>query len=162
MLQQVAIEGIESGVVEIGHEHALAQIIQNDDPRSSSQAAKCFLMQLGPDARTGVKRQQAYRLAAVAQRQHEQPRAPILTALRVAHHGPATIIDLGFFSWCGEDDRSRLWRLGSTQPNHVSPNTLVAGAKAMVGHQILPDRSGITTTTQTQLDGFMKKLTGTA
>src|SRR5689334_6210991 len=40
------------------------------------------LVQLGPDVRTGAGSQQAYGLAAAAQRQHEQPRASILTALR--------------------------------------------------------------------------------
>src|SRR5215469_4528181 len=38
---------------------------------------------------------------------------------------------------------SRLRRLGSAQSMNVSSNTLVAGAKAMVGYQVLPDRSGI-------------------
>ena len=74
------------------------------------------------------------------------------------HNAALTII----LSWRGEDDGSRLRRLGSAQSINVSPNTLVAGAKALVGHQVLPDRSGITTTAQTQLDGFVKKLTGTS
>ena len=34
------------------------------------------------------------RFAAEAQRQHEQPRAPLLTTLRIAHHGPGAVIHL--------------------------------------------------------------------
>src|ERR1019366_4401412 len=41
-------------------------------------------MQLGPNLGTGAEDQQADRLAAVAQRQHEQPRAPVLPAVALA------------------------------------------------------------------------------
>ena len=49
MRQYVAIEGIQSGIVDVRDEHALAQIIVDDNSRSAAQSTKCSLMQLGPD-----------------------------------------------------------------------------------------------------------------
>jgi hypothetical protein len=42
--QDVAIERIQSGIVDVRDEHALAQIIQDDDPRSATESTECFLM----------------------------------------------------------------------------------------------------------------------
>ena len=78
MRQNIAIEGIESGIVNVGDEHALAQIVEHDDARGAAQPAKGSFVQLGPDSRTGAEGQQTNRLAAAAQRHHEQPGAPVL------------------------------------------------------------------------------------
>ena len=84
--KHIAVERIERGIVDVGREHALAQIVEHHDPWTATEPAKGFLMELGPDLRTGTKDQQADRLAAVAQRHDEQPSAPVLAALLVAHH----------------------------------------------------------------------------
>jgi len=42
--QDVAIERIQSGIVDVRDEHAFAQIIQNDDSRSATQSTECFLV----------------------------------------------------------------------------------------------------------------------
>jgi hypothetical protein len=42
--QDVAIERIQSGIIDVRDEHALAQIVQDDDPRSATQSTECFLM----------------------------------------------------------------------------------------------------------------------
>src|SRR6266404_1957115 len=42
--QDVAIERIQSGIIDVRDEYALAQIIQDDDPRSATQSTECFLM----------------------------------------------------------------------------------------------------------------------
>ena len=55
---------------------------------AAAQPAEGLLVQFGPDARAGVEDQQTNALAAVAERQHEQARAAILAALRIADHGP--------------------------------------------------------------------------
>ena len=72
-------------------------------------------MQFGPDLRTGPEHQQANRLAAVTERQHEQPRAPVLAAVRIADHGAGAVIDLGFFAGRGFDDGAGFRRLASAQ-----------------------------------------------
>ena len=80
--EHVAIERIESGIVDVGDEHALAQIVEHDDAGGAAQSAKGSFVQLGPDARTGAEGQQTNRLAAAAERHHEQPGAPILAGSR--------------------------------------------------------------------------------
>src|ERR1700746_2666671 len=107
MGEHVAIEGIDRGVVDVGNQHTLAQIIQHQNARSSAQSTKGLLVELGPDARTGSERQQPYCLAAIAQREHEQSGASILAVLRVAYHRPAAIIDLTLFSLSAVDHRPR-------------------------------------------------------
>jgi hypothetical protein len=84
--EDVAIEWIQSGIVEVGDEHAFAQVIEHDDARTTTQATKRFLMQFGPDARAGAESQQAYGLAAVPERHQEQSCAAIFARLRVADH----------------------------------------------------------------------------
>jgi hypothetical protein len=64
----------------------------------------------GPHPRTRPEGQQTNTLATAAQRQYKQPRAPVLSAVGIAHHRPGTIINLGFFPWPGLDDRPRTRR----------------------------------------------------
>ena len=118
-------------------------------------------MQFGPDARTRTPCQQAYGFAAVAERQHEQPRPAILAALRVAHHRTAAVVDLGFFSDGGEDDARRFWTLWSAKLAHEALHRLIAACKTVVRHQVLPDRLAITSTGQALLDQFPVRFTDT-
>ena len=96
--EHIPKERIERGLVDVGSEHAFAQIVEHDHARAAAEPAKGFLMELGPHPRTGTEDQQANRLAAVAQRHHEQPGAPVLAALLIAHHRTGAVIDLGFFA----------------------------------------------------------------
>ena len=75
--QYVAIEWIQSGIVDVGDKHAFAQIIEHDHTRAAAETTEGFLVQFGPDARTGTEGQEACRFAATAQRHHEQSGAPI-------------------------------------------------------------------------------------
>src|SRR5689334_99105 len=68
-------------IVDVGDEHAFPQVIEHDDTGTTTQSAKRFLVQLGPDARAGAESQQAYGLAAVPERQHEQSCASIFARL---------------------------------------------------------------------------------
>ena len=99
--KHIVAERIERGLVEVGLENALAQIVEHHHARAAAEPAKGFLVKLGPDLRTGTKDQQADRLAALAQRHDEQPSAPVLAAFLVAHHRTGAVIDLGFFARCG-------------------------------------------------------------
>src|SRR5437016_8313051 len=117
-------------------------------------------MEFGPDPHTGTEHQQPYRFATIAQREHEQTGASILTALRFAYHRPAAVIDLAFFSRGGENHRPRLCYLSSAQLVCEAPNALIATLESVVGDQILPDRHGIAISTQTQLDDFPVGFTG--
>jgi hypothetical protein len=78
--QHVAVERIESRIVNVRGEHTLAQVIEDHSAHSAAQAAKRLLVEFGPGARARMEDQQADRLAAVAERHHEQPHAPVLAA----------------------------------------------------------------------------------
>ena len=82
--EHVAIERIERGVVDVGREHALAQIVEDDDADGAAQPTKRPLVQLRPDLRARSPHQQPHRLARAAERQDKEARAPVLAGAAVA------------------------------------------------------------------------------
>src|SRR5712691_2586919 len=48
--QQITIERVERGIVNVRSEHALAQIVEHYNAHAATQSAKRFLVELGPDA----------------------------------------------------------------------------------------------------------------
>ena len=131
--EHIAIERIQSGIVNVGDEHALAQIVEHDDAGGAAQSAKGSFVQFGPDARTGAERQQTNRLATAAQRHHEQPGAPVLAALGIAHHRAGAVIDLRFLAGRGDDHDAGFGRLRSAQLAHEALHALVAAGEAVLG-----------------------------
>ena len=84
------------------------QIVEHDDARHSRRGGGTLARAAPPrSARARVQGQQAHRLAAEAERQHEEPRAPVLARLRVAHHRPVAVVDLGLFARRGLDHGTR-------------------------------------------------------
>jgi len=98
-------------------------------PPSRRKARSC---RLGPDARTGAKGQQTNRLAAAAQRHHEQPGAPVLAALGIAHHGAGAVIDLRLLASRGDDHDAGFGRLRSASLTHEALHALVATGEAVL------------------------------
>ena len=43
--EHVAIEGVERGIVDVGDQHALAQVVEHNELNHPAQAAKSLLMQ---------------------------------------------------------------------------------------------------------------------
>ena len=119
----------------------------------AAQPAKGLLVQLGPDLRAGSEHQQAHRLAAVAERQHEQPRAAVLAAVRVAHHRAVAVIDLRLLAGRGLDHRAGFRRLAAAQLAHEALDALIAAGEAVVVDQVLPDRHGVAAAGEPQFDG---------
>jgi hypothetical protein len=97
MCQHVAVERVEGGIVDIRLQDAFAQIVEHDQASDSAEPAKGLLVQLGPDSSAGGEGEQTNAFTAVAESQYEQPAAPVLASMRVAHQGPVAIIDLCFF-----------------------------------------------------------------
>ena len=110
MREHVAIERIQGGVVDVGREHAFVQIVEDDHTDRAAQSTKRALVELGPRLRTRPQDEQADRFAAVAEREHEEPRASVLAGLRVPDHRPVAVIDLTFFAGRGGDDDVRVGR----------------------------------------------------
>ncbi len=132
--QHVAVKRIERGIVNVGDEHAFAQIVEHDDAGGATQPAKGAFVQFGPDARTGTEGQQTNRLAAAAQRHHEQPGAPILAALGIAHHRAGAVIDLRLLASRGDDHDAGLGRSRSAPLAHEALHALVAVGEAVLGN----------------------------
>ncbi len=105
MGKHIAKQWINRGIVNVRNQDPFFQVVENDDPRATTESAEGFLMEFGPDARARTPRQQTNAFAAVAEGHHEQPGPAILARLPIAHHGATAVIDLRFFPWLGEDDR---------------------------------------------------------
>ena len=71
-------------------------------PPSRRKACSCSSAQMRVLELEG---QQANGLAAVAQRQHEQPVRRYWPRVRIAHHGAGAVIDLRFLAGRRDDDR---------------------------------------------------------
>jgi hypothetical protein len=95
--QYVAIEGIQSRIVDVGLEHSFFQVVGNHDSGRAAQPAEGLLVQFGPDPGAGMETEKPDGFAAETQRQHEQTCAPVLASLRVADHGASAVIDLRLF-----------------------------------------------------------------
>ena len=141
--EHIAIQRIQRGIVDVGCEHAFAQVVEHHDARGSTQPAKGLLVQLGPDSRAGPEHQQTNGFAAVAERQHEQPRAPVVAGVRIAHHGAVAVIDLRFLAGRSFDHRAGFRRGGAAQLADEALDALVARREAVAVHQVLPDGHGV-------------------
>src|SRR5450756_3144474 len=80
------------------YKRQLAKVVEHYYSRAATQPAEGLLMQLGPGLRAGVEHQEADRLAAVAEGQHEQAHAAVLAAVRVADHRAGAIINLSLLT----------------------------------------------------------------
>jgi hypothetical protein len=123
--------------------HAFAEIIKHHDTSHTTQPTKRFLVQLGPDSRAGAEHQQPHRFSTVPQRQNEQPRVPILAALRIAHHGARAVIDLRFFAGRRLDHHPSFRRRRSAELVYEPLDAGVSSGEPVAVHQVLPDRHGV-------------------
>ena len=92
------------------------------------EPTKRALVELGPDLRARLPHQQPHRFARVAERQDEEPRAPVLARLRIAHHRPVAVIDLAFLAGRRGDDDARLGRRRAAQRQRRSGGRSHTGA----------------------------------
>ena len=145
--EHVAIERIERRIVDVGREHALFEIVEDDDAHGAAEPTKRALVELGPVLRARLPHQQPHRFARVAERQDEEARAPVLAGLRVPHHRPVAVIDLAFFAGRGGDDDARLGRRRA--PRSVcdeAPHARIPRGEAVAIDQVLPDRHRVAAT----------------
>ena len=108
--EHVAVERIERRVVDVGREDAFLEIVEDDDAHRAAEPTKRALVELGPDLRARLPHEEPHRFARVAERQDEEPRAPVLARLRMAHHRPVAVVDLAFLAGRRGDHDARLRR----------------------------------------------------
>ena len=118
-------------------------------------------MQLGPDVRAGTEGEQSDALAAVAEGQHEQPRTPVLAALRVARHRAGAVIDLGLFARRGDDHRAGFRPGGAAQFAYEAFDARILAGEAVIVDQVLPNRLGIPAPGEPQFDRLAVGFAGT-
>jgi hypothetical protein len=159
--EHVTVERIQRGIVDVRGEYAFAQVVEHHHVSNPAQPAESTLMQFNPDARTRAKGEQAYRLAAVAERQHEQPRALIAAAGRFADHGAAAVVHLRLFAGRCLDHHTGLRRPGTTEFANEALDALVGPTEAVIVHQVLPDGLGIAALAEPELDHLPVGLAGT-
>src|ERR1700739_4949805 len=94
------------------------------------------------------------------QRHDEQPRSPILAALRIAHHRAGAVIDLCFLARRCRDHHAGFGSLCSAQLAHEALHTLGAVGEAVPVDQVLVDSHSIAAVAESQFDGFAVRLTG--
>src|SRR6058998_2179739 len=131
---------------------ALAEIVEDGDFHGAAEAAKRLLMQLAPAPRARRDGQQADALAAVAEREKEEPRAAVLSRDRVPHHRAVAVIDLAFLAGRGDDDRVRLGRPRAAQRHDEAAHAGVLGGKAVIVDEVPPDRHRVAAPGERQLD----------
>jgi hypothetical protein len=104
VLEHVTIERIERGMVNVGREHALAQVIGHTTrvaPPKRRNAFSCNSAQTR-ELERNTRRRTAFQLYPSVRTNNRVRR--LLGRLRVAHHRAGAIIDLSFFVGCGLND----------------------------------------------------------
>ena len=158
--QHVAVERVQLRVVHVGLEHAFTKVVEDHHTHAAAQAPESVLVQFGPDLRVRAPHQQAYRLARVAQGQHEQTRPPVLARARVANHRPFAVIHLCFVPGSRGDHHTRLDRRGAVELLHEALHARVTSSETVVVHQVLPDGHGVAPARQSLHDHLAEGLTG--
>jgi len=125
--EDIAIERVQGGVIDVRCQHALAQIVEDDDFDRPAEPTERLLVQLGPAACARGESQEPDALAAVAQGEDEPPRAAILARVRVAHHRAVAVVDLAFLARRGDDERMRI---GGPRPAQAAHEAAHAGVLA--------------------------------
>ena len=161
MCEQIPVERIESRIVDVRGEHALAQVVEDDDANATPETAKRFLVEIGPGARTGTEDQQPNRLSTVSKCHYKQACPPVLASLWIANHRPGAVIDLSFLAWGGDDHRPCLKDLRRADLVGEALDALIATLKTVLSNQVLPDRHCIATAIERLLDDLAIRLTGT-
>ena len=100
--EHVAIQRIERRLVDVGREHALFEVIEDDGPWRAPEAPKRALVELRPRLRTRLPRQQPHGFARVREGQDKEPRPPVLAGVQMADHRALTVVDLGFLARRGD------------------------------------------------------------
>jgi hypothetical protein len=87
---------------------------------------------VGSNAIAGLEGQEPHALAAVAEREDEQPCAAVLPGEQVAHHRPVAVINLPLLRRGGHDHRVGLGGSLAAQLDDEAPHTGVPSAEAVV------------------------------
>src|SRR5437870_7078138 len=86
-----------------------------------------------------LPREQADALAAVAEREQEEPRAPVLARHGVADHGAVAVVDLALLARRGLNHGVGLGGRGTAELADEAHDARVAGGETLAIDEVLPD-----------------------
>src|SRR5437879_2399539 len=87
-----------------------------------------------------LPREQADALATVAEREEEEPRAPVLARRGMADHGAVAVVDLALLARRGLNHGVGLRGRGAAELADVAHDARVGGGEAVGVDEVLPDR----------------------
>ena len=152
VLEHVAVQRVDRRVVDIGLEHALAEVVEHDHAHRAAQPTESLLVQLRPDPTRRAEHQQSDRLAAVAEGEHEEARPTVLLGLRMADHRPLAVVDLRLLARSRLDNHPLLGRARASELSDEPLHARVLRGEAVVADEVLPDRHRVAAATDAQLD----------
>jgi hypothetical protein len=145
------VQRVELGLVQVGLEHALLEVVQHDVAAGAAEVVPGLLVQFGPDLLAGVPDHAAEAAPRVAQRGHEQPGSAI--ALGAGHAGERAfaVVDLHLL---GRREAQAVELLGLAHPyaGHEALDGVVAAGKAVGVDEILVDGRGVAAQAQLGFD----------
>ena len=156
--QHVAVDRVQLRIVEVGGFNAFAEIVEHEDFGYAAELAEGFLVKFGPDAGAGLEAQQADAFTAEAEREHEQPRAPVFAGLGVADEWAGAVVDLRFLAGRGNDNGAGVGCDGAGQLAYEAFHALVAAGEAMIVDHVLPDGFGVAAARESFFDGVAEGL----
>ncbi len=137
--QHRCIQRVELGLVEVGLDDTLLEIIQDDILDGAPEVAKRLLMQPAPGALIRRPAHVPVGAPRVAQRHHEQPGPAHLARDRVAGRCSQPPVHLRLFPR-GELQPVILRRIARPQAAHEPLHAVVAMGKTQALHQVLVER----------------------
>jgi hypothetical protein len=158
--EDVAVELVDRGIVDVGLEDSFAEIVEHDDTDHSTETTKRFLVELGPDARARSEAQQPNRLATEAERQDEESRAAVSTT-RIADHRTCAVVDLTLDTRRRHDHRMRIRAALLRQSPDEALHAGVLRGEAVLIDEVLPDRLRVATDLDRPLDDLAVRLAST-
>src|SRR5439155_9057440 len=111
-----------------------------------------LLVQLGPAPGARLEGQEPDALAAVAQREDEQPGTAVLARDRMSDHRPEPVINLAFLPGGGHDHGVGLGGPRAPEREDEAADARILGGEAVIIDEVAPDRHGVAAAGERRLD----------
>ena len=157
MRQGGGVDRVELGLVQVGLDDTLLEVVQRHVLRATAKVSKRALVQLGPDLLAGLPDHTAVAGPRVAQRGHEQARFAV--PIGAWHSGGRAFSVVHLHLLAGQEGQAvELFGLLVAQPGHKALDRVVLAGKALAVNQVLVDGHGVTTQAQLGFDGVSMRL----
>lgn len=151
VLQHGRVHRVELGLVQVGFDHALLEVVQHHIPARAAEVAPGLFMQFGPDLLAGLPDHAPEAAPRVAQRGHKQPGLAVTIGARHPGWRPFAVVHLHLLA---RQEREPVKPLGLLVPQlgHEALDRVVGTAKTVLVNQVLVDRHAIAPELELDLD----------